>query len=75
LRSLNNSQKEWLNSIIDNAESFKAVLTVLTTSLVKKIEDPTQDVRYHKVELDGGYSGRTYDTKSVTPFLRINFQD
>jgi DNA (cytosine-5)-methyltransferase 1 len=73
LFSLNEKQKEWLNSIIDNAESFKAVLTVLTTSLVKKIEDPNQDVRYHKVELEGGYSGRTYDTKYVTPFFKDRF--
>jgi hypothetical protein len=36
LRSLNDGQKEWLNSVIDNAESFKAVLTVLTTNLIKK---------------------------------------
>jgi hypothetical protein len=33
LFSLNDGQREWLNSIIDNTESFKAVLTVLTTSL------------------------------------------
>jgi len=33
LFSLNDGQREWLNSIIDNAESFKAVLTVFTTSL------------------------------------------
>jgi len=73
LFSLNDGQREWLNSIIDNAESFKAVLTVFTTSLVKKIEDPNQDVRYHKVELEGGYSGRTYDTKYVTPFFKDKF--
>ena len=40
--------------------------------LVKKIDDPKQDIRYHKVELDNGFSGRTYDTKFITPVLKRN---
>jgi DNA (cytosine-5)-methyltransferase 1 len=42
--------------------------------LVKKIEDPTQDVRYHKTELPNGYSGRSFDTSYVTPFIAEKFQ-
>ena len=73
LRKLNNNQRNWLFRIISNAESFKAVVTVLTTSLVKKIENSKQDIRYHKNELRSGYSGRTFDTKFVTPFFKKYF--
>ena len=40
--------------------------------LVKKIDNPNQDIRYHKVELKNGFSGRTYDTKFITPVLKKN---
>ena len=60
------------NAIIEKAESFRGVLTVLITSLVKKIEIPTQDVRNHQAKLPNGYSGRTFDTKHITPFMKEN---
>ena len=44
---LSKNQERWVNTIIKKAESFRGVLTVLITSLVKKIQTPTQDVRYH----------------------------
>ena len=71
--ALSDIQLSYVNSIIDNAESQKAVLTVLITSLTKKIELPFQDVRYHKKELQNGYSGRGYDTQHVTPFIKEQF--
>ena len=67
-------QKNWITTITEKAESQKAVLAVLITSLTKKIETPTQDVRYHKKELPDGYSGRVFDTQNVTPFIREKFQ-
>lgn len=73
LKKLNDNQRNWFFRIISNAESFKAIVTVLTTSLVKKIESPKQDIRYHKNELRGGYSGRTFDTKFITPFFKRYF--
>ena len=73
LKKLNKNQQGWLFKIVSNAESFKAIVTVLATSLVKKIENPKQDVRYHKNELKGGYSGRTFDTKFITPFFKKHF--
>lgn len=56
---LSELQQKWVETIVEKAESQKAVLAVLITSLTKKIETPTQDVRYHKTELPNGYSGRT----------------
>ena len=68
------AQQKWVATIIEKSESHKAVLTVLITSLTKKIETPTQDVRYHKTELPNGYSGRGFDTQHVTPFMQEKFQ-
>jgi DNA (cytosine-5)-methyltransferase 1 len=74
LNEIGKYQKERLNIIITNAESFKAIIAVLVTSLTKKIETPTQDIRLHKQEFKNGYSGRTFDTKYVTPFLKEKFR-
>ena len=48
----------------------KAVYTVLTTLLYYKYLHPQQDVRRHQVQIDGGFSGRSFDTANVTPILR-----
>ncbi|MDE0554466.1 MAG: DNA methyltransferase [Candidatus Poribacteria bacterium] len=71
---LSESQKYWVNAIIEKAESFRGVLTVLITSLVKKIQTPTQDVRYHQDNLPNGYSGRSLDTDHITPFMKEKFR-
>lgn len=62
--------KEWIDLIIQHSEKSKAVNTVFITSLVYKILNPEQDIRYHQSGLEGGYSGRTFDTTYITPFLR-----
>lgn len=59
-----------LNEILARSESSKGVITVLITSLVYKIFNPTQDIRKHQNSIEGGYSGRTFDTKYITPFLK-----
>ncbi len=62
-----------LARVASSVEQHKAIVTVLITSLLKKLEDPTQDVRQHKKGLTGGYSGRRYDTQWVTPFMQQHF--
>lgn len=64
---------EQVRVIVNYAESQKAVLGVTLTSLAYKVYCPTQDIRYHQEQLAGGYSGRTFDTKYTTPFLRDKF--
>ena len=49
-----------------------AAITVMITSLLKKCADPRQDVRRHRADIPGGYSGRDLDAKTVTPFLESN---
>lgn len=63
-------QLNWINLIVSKEETFKGVYTVLISSLTYKCINPSQDIRYHKVELNNGYSGRSFDTKYVTPFLK-----
>ena len=67
--TLSAQQQEWLQVITNSAERQKAVLAATATSLVKKIVTPEQDIRLHKVEMPGGYSGRSFDTQYVTSFL------
>ena len=74
-RSVETHDKELLDSIqrvIDFGEKQKGVLAVVTTGLIYKYYHPEQDVRMHQSALEGGYSGRTFDTKHITPFLRRN---
>ena len=63
-----------LEIVMTNFESADntSVLHVLITLLAKKIVSPGQDVRYHQANMEGGFSGRSLDTKYVTPFLGRN---
>jgi DNA (cytosine-5)-methyltransferase 1 len=62
-----------LKIIVQHAESLKGVLGVTLTSIVYKIYNPGQDIRYHQEQLPNGYSGRGFDTKYITPFLQDKF--
>ncbi|MFV0565712.1 MAG: hypothetical protein ACK5NB_07755 [Flavobacteriaceae bacterium] len=68
--NLNDAISKHLQIILDKSESAKAVLTVIITSLVYKIQNPEQDIRNHQTSIENGYSGRTFDTKYITPFLK-----
>ena len=59
-----------LSTVIQNHEKRKACVTVLVTLLLKKALSPDQDIRLHRAEFGGGFSGRRLDTNLVTPFLR-----
>lgn len=59
-----------LKTIISKSESSKGVMTVMLTSLCYKCLNPDQDVRNHQTSILGGYSGRTFDSNYITPFLK-----
>lgn len=63
-------ERESLDTILEYCEQRKAVLTVLITSLCHKIIDPKRDIRLHQSNLKKGYSGRTLDTRVITPFMK-----
>jgi DNA (cytosine-5)-methyltransferase 1 len=67
-----NEIKKSLDEILKHSESARGVLTVVLTSLVYKILNKNQDIRYHQANMDGGYSGRRFDTIHITPFLKRN---
>lgn len=73
LSSLPSDCVQELRTIIENGESQKAVLGVTLTSIVYKICKPAQDIRYHQDGMPGGYSGRTFDTNNITPFMKEKF--
>lgn len=56
--------------ILDRVASNKGVYTVLITLALYKFLNPKQDIRNHKIELPKGFSGRSFDTKYVTPTLK-----
>ncbi|MBQ7343014.1 MAG: hypothetical protein IJW42_07135 [Alistipes sp.] len=62
--------KRDLDFIAKKCYSQKGVYTVLVTLLYYKILHPEQDVRLHQQQIEGGFSGRTFDTKYVTPELK-----
>jgi DNA (cytosine-5)-methyltransferase 1 len=65
-------EQELLNVVLQYSEQDKAVLTVLITSLVYKALHPEQDIRKHQASIAGGYSGRTFDSKNITPFMKAH---
>ncbi len=54
----------------ENCLRSKGVYTVITTLLVHKIIDPTQDIRLHQSGMDNGFSGRSIDNAYITPTLK-----
>lgn len=64
------NQIKMVKTVVDKEETFKGVFTVLLTSVVYKCLHPKQDVRRHQANMENGYSGRSFDTKYVTPFLK-----
>jgi len=61
-----------VDNVVSLSERQKGVLTVVITGLVYKHYHSEQDVRYHQSNMENGYSGRTFDTRFITPFMRSN---
>ena len=59
-----------INEIGQKISSQKGVFTVLVTLVTHKTLHPTQDIRYHQSSMENGFSGRTIDTKYITPTLK-----
>lgn len=67
---ITDEEERHLGTVIESQEKRKAAVAVLVTLLVKKLLNQDQDIRLHRAEFDGGFSGRRLDTQVVTPFLR-----
>jgi DNA (cytosine-5)-methyltransferase 1 len=62
-----------IDYLIEKIDSNKSIVSALVTSLLKKIIEPNQDVRLHRVDFENGYSARTLDTQITTPFFKEHF--
>lgn len=62
-----------IDYLIEKIESNKSIVSALVTSLLKKIVEPTQDIRLHRVDFAGGYSARTLDTQITSQFFKEHF--
>ncbi|WP_150142747.1 hypothetical protein [Candidatus Enterovibrio escicola] len=70
--ALDKEIKKSISIIVDNSETQKGAMTVIATGLVYKHYHASQDVRKHQSNMEGGYSGRSFDSNYITPFLREN---
>src|SRR3989339_1114737 len=62
--------KSFINNIAKNIDRNKGVYTVLVTLMVHKLLEPKQDIRYFQNKMRNGFSGRSIDTKYITPTLK-----
>jgi DNA (cytosine-5)-methyltransferase 1 len=62
-----------IDVIVESIDKNKSLVSALVTSLLKKITDPTQDIRLHRTDFKGGYSARSLDTNITTPFFKQHF--
>ncbi|SDG83041.1 DNA (cytosine-5)-methyltransferase 1 [Pedobacter terrae] len=67
---LQDVEKDLLAKLIEYSEKSRGVLSVVITSITYKALHPEQDIRNHQVSIPNGYSGRGFDTKYITPFMK-----
>lgn len=70
ITNINDGIYEHIKVLGEKIPTQKGVFTVLVTLLTHKTLHPKQDVRYHQSNLKNGFSGRTIDTKYITPTLK-----
>ncbi len=62
-----------VDMLVYKIDSNKSLVSALVTSLVKKIIEPSQDIRLHRKDFEGGYSARSLDTHFTSPFFKDHF--
>ena len=62
--------KEQVELLVSRSETNKGMIAVLTTLLVHKQVEPSQDIRYHQAQLPNGFAGRGIDQNYITPFMK-----
>ncbi|MCU0326363.1 MAG: hypothetical protein MUF45_14080 [Spirosomaceae bacterium] len=70
IRNIPQKYLDFIDIIGINITKQKGVFTVLVTLITHKLIDAKQDIRNHQVEIKNGFSGRSIDTKYITPTLK-----
>jgi len=70
LSNLSGDTQKNIKKIAEKCFFQKGVYTVLITLSIYKILHPKQDIRNHQTQIEGGFSGRSIDTKFITPTLK-----
>lgn len=70
IKNIDENIVKQVKTLGEKIASQKGVFTVLVTLLTHKTLHPEQDIRYHQSNLKNGFSGRTVDTKYITPTLK-----
>jgi DNA (cytosine-5)-methyltransferase 1 len=65
--------KQDVDILIAKIGSNESLVSALIISLVKKICEPSQDIRLHRTDFENGYSARVLDTQITYPFFKDNF--
>lgn len=69
-KNLNQAVLNNIQILSEKSFNQKGVFTVLVTLSIYKISHPKQDIRLHRKEFKNGFSGRSFDTKYITPTLK-----
>ena len=72
LENLRNILSDLFDTVSQLGEAKHAARGVVLTLSVYKVVQPSQDIRRHKSEFDGGFSARGIDTHVTVPFLEQN---
>ena len=67
---INSKTLQNIKTISQKSFNQKGVFTVLVTLSIYKIVHPKQDIRNHQTQIKDGFSGRSVDTKYITPTLK-----
>lgn len=70
VNKLNSQTLQNIQTIAQNSFNQKGVFTVFVTLSIYKLVHPKQDIRLHRTEFKSGFSGRSFDTKYITPTLK-----
>lgn len=68
--SLPSNVTNHIKLIVSRAEDNKGIIAVLLTLLSHKLVNPSQDIRKHQAQIEGGFSGRTIDKDFITPWIK-----
>jgi DNA (cytosine-5)-methyltransferase 1 len=64
---------ENIDVLVREIDKNKSIVSALATSMLKKICNPAQDIRFHRTDFEGGYSARSLDTDVTSPFFKKYF--